>query len=249
MSVAKKHIPIPLQLIRFISLGLAVYIAWLSWAYYEAAYPGHLRIFVLLMMGFNGLILLSLVAASQLREWGRRFLVILGVVASCYMLMIYVYYPNFISLTTVFIQMVMVVFYDLPRVRYYFKKGRYMKKRILVVDDDIGVQKIIQHTLQSDDLEVLTAGTGEEGLKLVMQAMPDLIILDVILPGIKGRDVCTKIKQNEETKHIPVVFLTFKESPDDIKAELEAGALGHLTKPINPQQLIEEVKKMINRIL
>ena len=118
-------------------------------------------------------------------------------------------------------------------------------KSILIVDDDKGLLKVIRAGLMFNGYEVYTAATGEKGLQLAKKKKPNLIILDVILPGIKGREVCARLKEDSETRDIPVIFLTAKDSPDDIKAELEVGAITHLTKPINTQQLIAEIKKIL----
>ena len=120
-----------------------------------------------------------------------------------------------------------------------------MSKKILIVDDDPGVHLIVVPILSKAGYVVVSAKTGEQGLHLALNERPDMIILDVIMPGIKGRDLCVKIKHYDVLKNIPVVFLTSKDSEDDIKAELEAGAVSHLTKPVNPQQLLQLVKSII----
>ena len=125
-------------------------------------------------------------------------------------------------------------------------KGYFSKliRRILLIDDDNGFIKILKSKLSPEGFEILTASTGEEGLQIAKTTKPDLILLDVILPGIKGRGVCTQLKQDNETKNIPVVFLTSKDSPDDVKAELDAGAILHLTKPISIKQLLSEIRRI-----
>ena len=80
---------------------------------------------------------------------------------------------------------------------------------------------------------------------MAQRLKPDLIILDVILPGIKGREVCLRLKENKDTRDIPVMFLTAKDSPDDIKAEKEVGGICHLTKPVDNKQLISEIEKIL----
>ena len=84
-------------------------------------------------------------------------------------------------------------------------------------------------------------------MQLVFQDRFDLIILDVIMPGIKGRELCKRIKTNDELKDIPVIFLTVKNSEDDIKAELEAGALAHLTKPVKPAEFLKTIEGIIGK--
>ncbi len=118
-------------------------------------------------------------------------------------------------------------------------------KKILVVDDDPGVHLIITPILTKEGYSVIPAHNGEQGLQLALKERPDMIILDVIMPGIKGRDLCVKIKAYDVLKHIPVVFLTAKDSADDIEAELEAGAISHLTKPIVPGHLLTAVNTLI----
>ncbi len=120
-------------------------------------------------------------------------------------------------------------------------------KKILLVDDDKALLKMVRSQLMFNGFEVLTAETGEDALYMVKDHMPDLIVLDVILPGVKGRYVCSKIKEDPTTRNIPVVFLTSKDSPDDVRAEMDAGAAMHLTKPVNPQQLIDVIKTILFR--
>ncbi len=120
-----------------------------------------------------------------------------------------------------------------------------MPKKILLVDDDAGVHFIITPILTKEGYIVISAKHGEQGLQLALEQRPDLIILDVIMPGIKGRDLCTKMKGYEVLKKTPIVFLTAKDSDDDIKAELDAGAVTHLTKPIDSAQLTAVVKGIL----
>jgi CheY-like chemotaxis protein len=114
-----------------------------------------------------------------------------------------------------------------------------------VVDDDPAVHFIATPILIKEGYDVVSAKHGEQGLQLALNQRPDLIILDVIMPGIKGRDLCMKIKSYDVLKSIPVIFLTAKDSDDDIRAELDAGAVTHLTKPIDSKQLISVVKGIL----
>lgn len=133
-------------------------------------------------------------------------------------------------------------------VHYYrqnsLEKEIHMKK-VLIVDDDVSIHKMLEPNLTSNGYHVISAKTGEEGLQMAQENKPDIIILDVILPGMKGRAVCANLKNNPSTKEIPVLFLTSKDSPDDVQAELEAGGIGHLTKPINPQYLVAQIKRLL----
>ena len=128
--------------------------------------------------------------------------------------------------------------------KYSLEKEKVMKK-VLIVDDDVSIHKMLEPNLVTSGFQVISAMTGEDGLQKAQDNKPDIIILDVILPGMKGRAVCATIKKNPALKDIPVLFLTSKDSPDDVQAELEAGGIGHLTKPINPQYLIAQIKRVL----
>ena len=118
-------------------------------------------------------------------------------------------------------------------------------KNILIIDDDKGLLRILSSNLETEGCKVLVAETGEEGLKIAQAEKPDIILLDVILPGLKGREVCAQLKENRDTKDIPVIFLTAKDSPDDVKAEMEIGAVAHLTKPVDSRKLVAEIKHIL----
>ena len=122
-----------------------------------------------------------------------------------------------------------------------------MSKKILLVDDDPGMHLIVVPILSKAGYSVLSAKNGEQALHLALNERPDLIILDVIMPGIKGRDLCKKIKAYDVLKNIAVIFLTAKNSQDDIQAELDAGAVTHLTKPVNPMELLKTVDGIIGK--
>jgi DNA-binding response OmpR family regulator len=122
-----------------------------------------------------------------------------------------------------------------------------MSKKILLVDDDPGAHMIIVPILSKSGYGTVSAKNGEQALHLALSERPDLIILDVIMPGIKGRDLCKKIKAYDVLKEIPVIFLTAKDSEDDVKAELEAGAVTHLTKPVNPTDLLKTIDGIIGK--
>jgi len=121
-----------------------------------------------------------------------------------------------------------------------------MGKTILVIDDDIGLIRMIEKGLEEKGYNILSANTAEGGLHIAEAEPVDLILLDVILPGIKGREACARLKANERTKSIPVIFLTAKDSPDDIKAEMEAGAIAHITKPVDMNLLIPKIVEVLD---
>jgi DNA-binding response OmpR family regulator len=120
-----------------------------------------------------------------------------------------------------------------------------MLKKILIIDDDPGIHMITVPILANLGYTVISAKNGEQGFQLALNERPDLIILDVIMPGIKGRDLCLKIKSYDVLKNIPIVFLTAKDSTEDVQAEMNAGGVAHLTKPIQPTELTSTVKNII----
>ena len=192
---------------------------------------------------------IGFLALANFKEWGRRLLIAMNI--SLFLLvaykMLFGHNPvDFLSTMQILINMVLVVYLSQPRVKEQFQgSSPLLNKRILVVDDDRGLLKMVKACLSPHGYEVYTALTGEEGLRLASSKKPVLIILDVMLPGIKGREVCEKLKEDPDTRRIPVYFLTAKDSPDDVKAEIEAGGLSHITKPIEPPQLLAEIKKIV----
>ena len=123
-----------------------------------------------------------------------------------------------------------------------------MSKKILLIDDDPGQHLVIVPILSKAGYAVISSKSGEQGLLLALNERPDLIIMDVIMPGIKGRDLCKKIKSYDVLKDIAVIFLTAKDSQDDIKAELQAGAITHLTKPVDPADLLQAIERVIGPV-
>lgn len=117
--------------------------------------------------------------------------------------------------------------------------------KILIIDDDKALQTMLKAVLGSNGFDVIATFSGEEGLVLAGSEKPDMIILDVIMPGIKGREVCRRLKADPATQAIPVLFLTSKDSEDDVAAELEAGAVGHVTKPVNSMSLVRKIKQIL----
>jgi len=121
--------------------------------------------------------------------------------------------------------------------------GKSMKK-ILVVDDEPELVKALQIRLQ-ENYKLIVASDGEEGLKKAKEIVPDLIILDIILPGIDGYQVCQALKRDEKYKHIPVIMLTVKAQQQDIVKGYKDGANIYLTKPFEIQELLSSVKTLI----
>ena len=108
---------------------------------------------------------------------------------------------------------------------------------ILLIDDEPDIRKTIGRRLEREGFAVVLAASGEEGLRLATAQQPDLVLLDIMMPKMKGRDVCARLKSNPSTAHIPVIFLTALGLPDHVKAGLDRGADDYLVKPCDPQEL------------
>ena len=121
------------------------------------------------------------------------------------------------------------------------------RKRVLLVDDSKDLVDILTRRLSSWGYEPLTATTGEEGLKVADEQLPDLILLDSVLPKMKGREVCAQLKANPKTKAIPVIFLTALELADNIKASMVVGAEDYLVKPFEPDVLKGRIAVCLSR--
>lgn len=179
-------------------------------------------------------------------EWSRKVLIGTNVVMALYILVLTWYYPKILNVSYIFINIALVLFFNQKRIKVVFQKDwENIRKSILIVDDDEGLQKTIKRILLTSGYSVLSAMTGERGIQVAKVQKPNLIILDVLLPGMKGREVCKILKSDEATKNIPVVFLTAKDSPDDVAAEKAAGGLMHITKPVNAKVLVAEIRKVI----
>ncbi len=182
-------------------------------------------------------------AVISLQEWGRK--VIVTVNGFMFFCLAARYIPRIDLVPLAYLSMNVIVFlyFSQASIRLYFHGRKFKEwKSVLVIDDDETLIRTIRPVLISHGCSVLIAGTGEEGLQIVKSQKPDLVILDVLLPKMKGREVCRAIKDDASIKHIPVVFLTAKDSPEDIQAETDAGASAHLTKPLNVRQLISTIR-------
>jgi DNA-binding response OmpR family regulator len=122
-----------------------------------------------------------------------------------------------------------------------------MSKRILVVDDEPDTLELIEFNLTQAGCEVVTAPDGEEALRKVRAQAPALIVLDVMLPGMSGMDICGLLKRNPATALIPIVMLTAKAAEIDRVLGLELGADDYLTKPFSPRELVLRVKGLLRR--
>ena len=125
--------------------------------------------------------------------------------------------------------------------------ARGPRKRLLVVDDEPDFLRLMTQRLTSWGYEVLTATSASEGWRLAKEQLPDLMLLDVMMPKMKGRELCELLKAHPQTRDIPVIFLTALGLPDHIKAGLDAGAEDYLVKPFDPEDLKDRIKVCLLR--
>lgn len=121
------------------------------------------------------------------------------------------------------------------------------RERILVVDDEQDILELIRYNLSREGYQLDTVTSGEEAIKIARDRHPDLIILDLMLPGIDGLDVCRLLKGETRTAHIPIIMLTAKGEDSDVVTGLELGAEDYMTKPFSPKVLIARVRNILRR--
>jgi two-component system phosphate regulon response regulator PhoB len=123
------------------------------------------------------------------------------------------------------------------------------KPTILVVDDEEDIVELVELNIAREGYRVLTCGTGEQALKLAGSKLPSLVILDLMLPGIDGLEVCKKLKSDPKTENIPIVMLTAKGEESDIVTGLELGADDYITKPFSGKVLVARVRRILRRMV
>jgi CheY-like chemotaxis protein len=120
-------------------------------------------------------------------------------------------------------------------------------KKILIVDDQVEVRELVQVTLEIGDYKILTAENGQEALEIAQAEHPDIILMDIMMPGssVDGLEACRRLKTNADTAHITIVMLSAKGQESDLSAGRAAGADDYFTKPFSPIALIEKVEQVI----
>jgi two-component system alkaline phosphatase synthesis response regulator PhoP len=120
-------------------------------------------------------------------------------------------------------------------------------KTILVVDDEEDVLELVKYNLEKNGYRVTTASTGEEAISKARSIVPNLVLLDLMLPGIDGLEVCKQLKSNPKTEQVPVIMLTAKGEESDVVVGLEVGADDYITKPFSPKVLIARIRRILHR--
>lgn len=120
-------------------------------------------------------------------------------------------------------------------------------KRILVVDDEPDIVELVTYNLKKEGFEVLSASDGREALEVVKKGGVEFLILDLMLPGIQGIEVCRILRSDPATKHLPIIMLTAKGEEVDKVLGLEIGADDYMTKPFSPRELLARVRTVMRR--
>jgi len=121
------------------------------------------------------------------------------------------------------------------------------KQKVLLVDDEQDILDLIGFNLEKEGFEVFTANNGRTGLEIAKQQIPDLILLDVMMPGMDGMDTCREIRDDAKLKHVVVAFLTARNEDYSQIAGFDAGADDYIAKPIKPRVLVSRVKALLRR--
>lgn len=118
-------------------------------------------------------------------------------------------------------------------------------RKVLIADDEHNIRHILDFSLHAEGFDVVSADNGEDAFTLAVNEMPDIIILDVMMPGRGGIETCKVLKEDERTADIPVVLLTAKSTREDRDNGKAAGADGYITKPFSPQNVIDTVQSLL----
>lgn len=121
------------------------------------------------------------------------------------------------------------------------------RETVLVVDDEEDILELVRYNLEKEGYSVVGVTTGEDALAATRVKMPDLLVLDLMLPGVDGLEVCRRLKSDPTTRQIPIIMLTAKGSEADIVTGLELGAADYVTKPFSPRILAARLKAVLRR--
>ena len=122
------------------------------------------------------------------------------------------------------------------------------KGNILVIDDETDLIELVRYNLSKEGFEVSAAPDGESGLAAARRGAPDVVVVDLMLPGIDGLEVCRALRADDRTSHIPVIMLTAKNTESDRVVGLEIGADDYMTKPFSPRELAARIKAVLRRM-
>jgi DNA-binding response OmpR family regulator len=120
-------------------------------------------------------------------------------------------------------------------------------KKILIADDETAIRLLIHSTLENEEYQIIESQNGPDTVEKYRAEAPDLLILDLMMPGLSGSEVCKKIRLDPAAKRVPIIILTAKSKISDEEARLEFGADFYLTKPFSPLELLACVDKVLSK--
>lgn len=123
-----------------------------------------------------------------------------------------------------------------------------MEDTVLVIEDEADVVDLLRYNLSKAGLSVLIANDGLQGLEMARKHRPDVIVLDLMLPGMDGQSICKALKKDPDTESLPIIMLTAKGEPSERIQGLEIGAEDYVTKPFSPKELVLRVKALLRRM-
>ena len=122
-----------------------------------------------------------------------------------------------------------------------------MRKKIAIIEDEPDISELLTYNLEKEGYTVIRAFDGGEGLKLIRQEHPDLILLDLMLPGMDGLEICQALKRDEQAKATPIIMITAKSEESDVIVGLQMGADDYVTKPFSPKVVLARIKAVFRR--
>jgi two-component system alkaline phosphatase synthesis response regulator PhoP len=120
-----------------------------------------------------------------------------------------------------------------------------MTKKILIVEDDPATQRLVEYSLKQEGYQIITASNGLDGIRKALNDSPDLVILDVMLPGMDGFEICYRLRSEPSTKTLPILMFSAKAQEIDKDTGIKVGADDYLTKPSAPSVIVSHVEKLL----
>jgi two-component system alkaline phosphatase synthesis response regulator PhoP len=125
------------------------------------------------------------------------------------------------------------------------KEKREMEKKILVIEDDPATSRLVDYSLRHEGFQVITAFNGLEGIRKATNEAPDLVILDVMLPGMDGFEICHRLREQPATARLPILMFSAKAQDIDKNTGLKVGADDYLSKPAAPAEIVNRVNRLL----
>lgn len=124
---------------------------------------------------------------------------------------------------------------------------RLASEKIVVIEDEPDILELLEFNLRHEGFQVVSVTSGMEGLQAVRREQPDLVLLDLLLPGVDGLDICRRLRSMPETRNVPVIMVTAKGEESDVVLGLGVGADDYVSKPFSPKELVARIKAVLRR--